>query len=242
MSIESEDMLEDALRSDFPTPDAQGRIRRRLLAAGIAVGNGVATTAAASGAGAGAAATATAAKVAGLSWGLKVGLVAVLAIPTVGMWLDRRAEQELAAHTAAVTPARVVEGKPQPVAPATVAARPTPELETQDLAVTPDRMSPRVAKATVVEAVPPSPTPPTNAHPSQGDFAAPEPPARAPQVGSTLAEETRLLDSAFAELAAGHRARAAELIHEHEARFPAGLLQKERERAKTRLSEMSRGE
>jgi len=61
-------------------------------------------------------------------------------------------------------------------------------------------------------------------------------------VTSTLAEETRLQDDAFAELAAGHRGRAAELIHEHEARFPAGLLRQERERAKTRLSEMSRGE
>jgi hypothetical protein len=83
---------------------------------------------------------------------------------------------------------------------------------------------------------------PSRAQPSQGDFAATEPPARAPQLGSTLAEETRLLDGAFAELGAGHRQRAAELIHEHEARFPAGLLLQERERAKLRLSEMSRGE
>jgi hypothetical protein len=57
-----------------------------------------------------------------------------------------------------------------------------------------------------------------------------------------LAEETRVLDAAFAALAAGNRSQAAALLQEHERRFPAGLLQKERERAKARLTEMSRGE
>jgi hypothetical protein len=80
------------------------------------------------------------------------------------------------------------------------------------------------------------------ARPSQGDFAAPDAPARAPQAASTLADETRLLDSAFAALTAGNRERAAQLIGEHEARYPQGLLTKERERAKLRLSELSRGE
>jgi hypothetical protein len=61
-------------------------------------------------------------------------------------------------------------------------------------------------------------------------------------VGSTLAEETRLLDGAFAALAAGKLERARALVSEHETRFPAGLLLKERERAKTRLSELARGE
>jgi hypothetical protein len=80
-------------------------------------------------------------------------------------------------------------------------------------------------------------------HPSQSDFAALEqPPSRAPEVGSTLADETRLLDAAFAALGKGDRARAAQLIGEHEARYPSGLLKKERERAKARLSDLSRGE
>jgi TolA-binding protein len=78
--------------------------------------------------------------------------------------------------------------------------------------------------------------------PSQADFGAPEVPAIAPRVASTLAEETRLLDGAFAALAAGDRGRASQLIQEHEARYPNGLLQKERERARLRLSELSRGE
>jgi hypothetical protein len=99
------------------------------------------------------------------------------------------------------------------------------------------------AKATLVDAAAPSRVIAPPARPSQADFAAPAeaaPPASAP--GSSLAEETRLLDSAFAALTTGNLTRAAALIHEHETRFPAGLLQRERERAKTRLSELSRGE
>jgi hypothetical protein len=98
-------------------------------------------------------------------------------------------------------------------------------------------------KAALVEAAAPSRVVAPPARPSQADFAATAeaaPPVAAP--GSSLAEETRLLDSAFAALTAGNLTRAAALIHEHETRFPAGLLQQERERAKTRLSELSRGE
>lgn len=240
MSIEPDDMLEDALRSDLPTPDTQARIRRRLLAAGVAVGNGVATTAAASGAGAGAATSGVATKLAGLSWGLKVGLAAVVTIPTVGLWLDGRAQRQTATEVRTAAPAQKPQDQPRPIATTPIAPRDVPKTETEDSA--PATVRARATKAVVGETASPSVAAPSGAQPSQGDFAATEPATRAPQVSSTLAEETRLLDSAFAELAAGHRERAAELIHEHERRFPAGLLQQERERAKTRLSEMSRGE
>jgi hypothetical protein len=236
MSIEPEDMLEQALRGDLPTPATEARLRRRLLAAGVAVGHGVATTTAAA-AGAGG----MAAKLAGLSWGLKLGLAAAVAIPTVGLLLDGGAEPPRAAQApvvAAARPAPVTANArpivPSPDAPSIAAAEP--------VAPTPERSQPHLAKAPGTAATPPSDVAAAPAHPSQADFAAPAAPARAPQVGSTLAEETRLLDGAFAELTAGNLGRAAALIHEHEARFPAGLLQRERERAKTRLSEMSRGE
>ena len=50
MSIEPEDSsLEEALRADLPSRDTEMRLRRRLLAAGLAIGNGVATTTAAAG-------------------------------------------------------------------------------------------------------------------------------------------------------------------------------------------------
>lgn len=54
---------------------------------------------------------------------------------------------------------------------------------------------------------------------------------------STLAEETRILDRAFAEIAAGNRNAAAALIAEHAARFPNGVLKQEREQARNRLNQ-----
>jgi hypothetical protein len=236
MSIEPEDMLEEALRGDLPTPNAEARVRRRLVAAGVAVGNGVATTTAAA-AGNGV----TAAKMAGLSWGLKLGLAAVVAIPTVGLLLDGRAERPQAAQAPVVVPAHTAEVKAQPAAQAPHAPG-VAAVQAEQAAPTPERPQPRNAKAAVIDPQSPSDVAATPSHPSQADFASAEPPARTPQVGSTLAEETRVLDGAFAELAAGNLGRAAALIQEHEARFPAGLLQRERERAKTRLSELSRGE
>jgi len=236
MSIQPEDMLEEALRGDLPTPEAEARVRRRLLAAGVAVGNGMAaTTAAASGAGV----ASVAVKATGLSWGLKLGFAALVGIPTVGLWLDSRAQSSSAAPARVVAPARPVEAKPRATAPATpdapalaAPAAPTGVVE---------RPNVRAAKALANEAPAPDARPST-AQPSQADFAASEQPTHSRQERSTLAEETRLLDAAFAALTAGDRAQAASLLHEHERRFPAGLLRKERERAKTRLNELSRGE
>ena len=238
MSIDPEDILEEALRSDFPTPDAETRVRRRLVAAGVAVGNGIAAnTAAASGASA-----SVAAKVAGLSWGLKVGVAALLGIPAVGLWLDGRGERAPAPPTAA--PVRASELTPQPPA-LTLLTRdqPSPVTEpTAPPALAPERLQPRTAKSAAPEAPAQSPPTPGSVHPSQAAFGTPEQPVRSAQAPSSLAEETRLLDAAFAALAADNRAQAAALLREHERRFPAGLLLQERERAKTRLSEMSRGE
>jgi len=234
MSIDNEELLEEALRGDLPTPDVEARVRRRLLAAGVALGHGVAaTTAAASGAGAAGAAV----KAAGLSWGLKLGLAAFVAIPTVGLWLEGRGEHAPAASAPVATPAPAQDAQPVTPQPATPSLGLGAELAQPAAHERPQPL----ANAAPAAAAPPE-AQPSRAHPSQADFAAPEAPTRAPQVGSTLAEETRLLDGAFAELAAGRLERARALLREHEARFPAGLLLKERERAKTRLSELSRGE
>ena len=240
MSIEPEDVLEEALRGDLPTPDVEARVRRRLLAAGVAVGNGVAAgTAGASIAGPGAAGVAV--KAAGLSWGLKLGLVAVVGIPTVGLWLDGRASHSSAAPASVAPPAQPAEAKPQPAAAATPNAPSQATEAATPAAARRPQPQPRPAKAQADDAATPDARP-SPAHTSQADFAASEQLAHAPQVSSTLSEETRLLDAAFAALTAGNRAQAASLLQEHERRFPAGLLQKERERAKTRLNELSRGE
>ena len=174
---------------------------------------------------------------------MKLGLAAFVAIPTVGLLLEGRHDD--AQDTAAKVALPQVAPQ-QPAAPiAEQPALPSPALaEDQALPRAPEQPQPRAKAAvpSVVEA--PAGAEPGPAHPSQADFAAPQPdaPARAPQVGSTLAEETRLLDAAFAALAAGKLERARALVGEHETRFPAGLLLKERERAKTRMSELSRGE
>ena len=124
MSIDSEDSpLEQALRSDLPTDETAARMRRRLLAAGIAVGNGMAvTTAAAAGTAPGFIAG-TVAKVSALSWGVKVGFAAAVAIPSVGLLAER------AVHTppAVVAPVRVPAKVARHAVPAAAPEQRTPE-------------------------------------------------------------------------------------------------------------------
>lgn len=251
MSHDFEDsVLEEALRRDLPSADTERRLRLRLLAAGVAVGNGVATTTAAAGTAAGAtgaAATGVVGKVLGLSWGIKLGLAAAVAIPSVGVWLDRGEPVTNAPHIAVLSapgaaPRAAQAVEPSPAAVDTAAA-PVIADSPASPEPSPERAAPRSARAIAAEPLAPSGAEPGVLHPSQSDFAALEQqPSRAPEVGSTLADETRLLDAAFAALGKGDRARASQLIGEHEARYPAGLLKKERERAKARLSDLSRGE
>jgi len=241
MSIEPEEsVLEDALRRDLPSADAEARLRRRLLAAGVVVSNGIATTtAAASGAAAtSASATGVLAKALGVSWGIKLGLTAAVAIPTLGLWLDDRgAAPQDPAPPPAVVLATATEPKPAPVAPAPALPLVPGAAAEPAIAVASERPLERRARP-VVEAPEAVALPP---RPSQSDFGAVAA-AASPHAPSTLGDETRLLDAAFAALSAGSLARAAVLIAEHEARYPRGLLAQERERAKTRLSELSRGE
>jgi hypothetical protein len=58
------------------------------------------------------------------------------------------------------------------------------------------------------------------------------PPPRA----SSLAEETALMDAAFAAVRVGDAATAEALVAEHARRFPQGLLWRERERARQQLA------
>jgi phage shock protein A len=54
---------------------------------------------------------------------------------------------------------------------------------------------------------------------------------------STLGEETRLVEQAMLAMGEGDRDLARGLLEEHARRFPAGLLERERERALVRLRE-----
>lgn len=233
MSIEPEDLLEEALRADLPSQDAEARLRRRLLGAGLAVGNGIAATTAA------AAGTGAVAKAATLSWGLKVGLAAAVAIPSVGLLWEHSQHPSSAVTATAVAPSATHRpvAVPEPAALQPVAIEPaltTPlvaEAPRARVAARRDEPSPSLAATALATA------------PSQNEFAAPEAvPLREASAVSTLREETQLLDRAFAALGAGNQEAARRLVAEHESRYPQGLLVKERERAKIRLSELSRGE
>jgi hypothetical protein len=218
MSPDSEDTaLEEALRDDLPSPQTSARVRRRLLAAGLAVGNGLAVTSAAAGATSGVAAGVVGKGLA-LSWGFKLGALAVVAIPTVGLLVESSAEPQLA---------------PPPSAAALSHGSRGPSPAPRDLA--------REGGLGQVE-----PAPETERSP-QASRELPQPVVAGPRATPEQSVTTEALPARpsqvdFAELAAGNAARAGVLIAEHERRFPAGLLQKERERAKARVSEIYRGE
>lgn len=240
--------FEEALRADLPSAETEARLRRRLVAAGLALGNGIATTTAAAAGGTSAASAGLVTNVVGLSWGIKLGFAAAVAIPTLGLLLDEGAPAASAARTVSTLSAPAAVS-----APGDAPAAPPPPLQVVD---SEPIVEPRPAVASPPSAgaaprrdspasdlePPPVAAPRAELPPSQRAFSeTPEAPVVSEPYKTTLAEETRLLDAAFAELAAGNRERAAQLIGEHESRYPRGLLSKERERAKNRLSELSRG-
>ena len=244
MSLDNDDsMFEEALRSDLPSADQQDRLRKRLLAVGLSAGSGLAATSTASAAQAGFGATVIA-KVAALSWPVTLGLAAAVAAPIVALpiWLAPAKTFSAPAQPKmrpASSSAPVVQGSapmPNPVSTsvtASVAARPAQRAAGSGVVPALHAAEPNSATAAN-----------SAAEPAQAAaFVAPsnEGNPRAP-VPSTLAAETELLDHAFAELNSGHQSAAAELIAEHERRFPNGLLRKERERARARLEQDLKGE
>ncbi|MEO6603327.1 MAG: hypothetical protein ABIQ16_25815 [Polyangiaceae bacterium] len=246
MSLNEEDSIfEQALRGDLPSTDEQARLRKRLFAAGVSAGSSLAATSAAS-AQVGWGATVVA-KVAALSWPVTLALGAAVATPIIALpiWLS---------------PSNASHGVSTP-APVKLVPRAAPVVAAAAPVVEPDRASAPVDKpsseggarpaqravwngvSTATSAPAPS-TAASSALPAVAAFAVPTRADRAENArsASTLADETQLLDRAFAELAAGHRANAAALIAEHERRFPNGLLSQERERARARLEQNSKGE
>ena len=83
---EEDSVFEQALRADLPTLAQQNRMRKRILAAGVAAGTalGSTTVAAATQASFGASALS---KLSALSWPAKLGLTAALAAPVAGVAL-----------------------------------------------------------------------------------------------------------------------------------------------------------
>lgn len=270
MSLDEDDSIfEQALRADLPSAEQQARMRQRLLATGLVAGSALAASNAASGTPLSFGAS-MGAKWSALSWPAKFGLAAVLAVPVVAvplrLGLTSGSVQEQApvptlsmgsGAQAAVNrpvarpelPVVAVAPAAEPaveVASASAAARvvsPVPVLAASREVVPPRREPTRSASATSDRLAPLRTVGPEG--PAVASFATVHgnsaDPARA-RAASTLAAETRLLDQAFAELAAGNRAAAAALIAEHERQFPNGLLRQERERARTRLNQDPKGE
>lgn len=200
-------------------------------------------------------------QVGGWTWALKVGAVAVASASAVAgpaWYLQSRPRAESAAAVASArvleTPARTSPARagveknsaPLPVLdePATAAATPSPEAA-------PPRSAARAVGVAAgaplpAELGPPSAAPVAVESPSSeratAAFAADAPPVLAPSSleGTTLREETLLIDGALSALRAGDSARAGALLAEHQRRFPSGLLHRERARAERKLTEILR--
>ena len=255
----------EALRADLPSPDQQERTRRRLLGAGLAVGSElIALGAAAEQASASAA---VGAKLAALSWTAKLGLAAALtaSVAALPLWLAPTANAPQRPAIPRQASARPILTQRAPNTRALPIAPPSPQTSA---AAPPVMAGARVAAEPATEATTASSAPRLVVEATHGGAPLPEVQPPSPQlvertavaafdldsgsetkgendrarIDSSLAEETRLLDRAFAELAAGNRSAAAALIAEHARRFPNGLLRLERERARDRLEQASKGQ
>jgi hypothetical protein len=262
MTEEDDDLFVSVLRADLPTDHQQDLMRKRLFAAGLSVSSGLATLSATSAAHGGVAAGAASSasllsKLGALSWPVKLGLAAAVAVPAVSvpLWVAERAAapststsasvnvaQRAPQHAAAQAVHAIAEPAPAPMSEPAAIIVSEPELPSVAVRRSIERAAP-VEPAAVAPALPARDVTPqpaavaafAPASPSAGDG------MTAQQRATTLAAENALLDRAFAELSAGHRTSAASLIAEHARRFPQGLLRQERERAQARLNaELSR--
>jgi hypothetical protein len=169
---------------------------------------------------------------------VKLGFAAAIAIPSLGLLAERATQQ----HAVVVPAEAPAQPAPRALDAAVAEAREPEHLTPHAEPAAPVNQPVRGAVGVTSEAKPQAREPSAGAaRPSQAQFEAGEAPATS-KASSTLAEETRLLDAAFAALANGNKARAAELVREHESRFPNGLLERERLRAKARLNEVFRGD
>ena len=256
---EEDSVFEQALRADLPTLAQQNRMRKRILAAGVAAGTalGSTTVAAATQASFGASALS---KLSALSWPAKLGLAAALAAPAAAVPViypsvqgaDLVSQVQSSAATVrarsvarTLSPARLQPSEvPRIAEPAQPAEMlPEPALPSEATAKA------RVSAATLSLAAA-APSPGTNGSAVTAEASSAfDPPSNMPasdalptRNASTLAAETQLLDRAFAALAAGDRSTASALVAEHARLFPNGLLRQERERARARITANSKGE
>jgi hypothetical protein len=254
------EQLIEALQQDGPSERDASRLRARLAGIGIATGAGIVHgTAAASVPAAKAAASAgvgLSTRWAALSFLPKMGIVATVAATAVGgpLVVGELREGAVAApvsaparasrparpaaepsHEQANLPARtVLEAVPTDaprVASVRAASGPSRPSRTNAAGEKAPLAVPDVASAAVVAAATTTDVA-VAAESATARFVENQPPPRA----SSLAEETALIDAAFAALRVQDATTAAALVAEHARRFPRGLLWRERERARQKLS------
>jgi len=260
---DEDSVFEQALRADLPTASQQDRMRKRILAAGVAAGTALGSTSVTAAAQTGFGASVLS-KLSALSWPAKLGLTAALAAPVLSLPLLQSSQSSGAnvGQVRAVASPAVAKAGSQ----VTVLAPPNPPVASPaaPLPVTGSEPPLTAARSAVVTtgnrstAAAPSPSPvgmgsarvaqtavaafDSVAPEAGGERARPATISSAPATSSTLAAETQLLDRAFSALAAGDRTTAAMLVAEHARRFPNGLLRQERERARVRLAQDPKGE
>jgi hypothetical protein len=229
----------DALRSDLPSEEHERRSRARLVAAGIVAGTGVALPGAAGAASAGTKAGLLS-KLAGWSWGAKLGLagavIAVAALPIANQLAKSEGGGSPTRVGATQTMARSNGERRRAPAPPVVSAAPrasTP-APTPARALERKRSGPQVARPAAV----PSGDASSVGGPNVGSLPEIEAPAtvRGPREG-TLREEAEVIARALAALRSGDRSTALYWLAEHARRFPDGRLRQERERARERANE-----
>jgi hypothetical protein len=256
MSTEPEaSLLEEALRSDLPSKSQEDRLRKRLLSAGILVGPGLlAGSAAASTTTAQAGFVgATAAKLVTSSWLAKLGVASGVTVSTLALasWVaepsSSSAPHRPGSDSVGTVPYTAARPRTVHNAPPVELLPPTPPPSAQSKAPLPSssfvaRAENAMSDSDSQRAAPASAAPSVAAFDaSENAGATPALPSAVTQAPSTLAAETGLLDGAFAAIRANKPEEAWQRVREHERRFPSGLLEQERERARARLIEMSRG-
>ncbi|HYO93173.1 MAG TPA: hypothetical protein VER33_01625 [Polyangiaceae bacterium] len=239
------DALIDALRADLPSSQDEVRVRARLAATGLAVGLVLTKTAGASGLAAthALAGVGVSARLAALPWVAKLGAITAVSVTAVAtpVWIAQSSDTHSASVSSTASPAPAAPGTPRaaqpkrlrpvaPVAPAPVVAPDGSEL----LPASTPAAAPVQRAGSSLSRLPARAEAVVQPQPAAGEGAV------SPASPSSLGEEARLMDAAFAALRSGERHTALALVAEHASRFPRGLLRRERERAAEKLGRDAR--
>jgi hypothetical protein len=260
------DALVDALRGDVPSERDRARVRRKLIAVGVAVSAGSAlsgaamakasaatasagSSTAAAGAGAGVVGASVGAKLAGFSLAAKISAGVVVLASASALSVYDAGERSSSGDRRPATEAVVAAASPAPsmhdrvaMAPAGPVAEEPSSIE-PSVIVAPAPIAPVAAPARLRSDAPRArvgtarSAPPAAEPVLEEPVAAPTPEAPASApLPSALRAEAELLERALSALHAGELESARRALSAHAERFPQGALRRERERAHRQLN------